>query len=107
MGSGVEWWTSSRLKIPMENATNYLLRNGKAGRLSYVSYRRQELPLASRSIESSIRRVINFRIKSNAMIWRKTNASSLKQVRRLAMTERWDDRLEQLGRYRRSYRRTN
>ena len=45
----------------------YLRRHGEAGRLSYVSFRRQGLPLGSGAIESSIRRVINLRLKSNAM----------------------------------------
>jgi len=36
----------------------YLRRHGEAGRLSFVSFRRQGLPCGSGAIESSIRRVI-------------------------------------------------
>ncbi len=85
---------------------NYLRRHGEAGRLSYVSFRRQGLPLGSGSIESSIRRVINLRIKSNAMFWREENAESMMQVRALVLTDRWDERQAELIKYRRSECRT-
>jgi len=91
----------------LQTELNYLRRHGEAGRLSYVSLRRQGLPIGSGSIESSIRRVINLRIKSNAMFWRETNAESLMQIRGLVLTERWEERLEELGRYRRSDHRTS
>lgn len=38
----------------LQTELNYLRRHGEAGRLSYVSFRRQGLPLGSGSIESSI-----------------------------------------------------
>ena len=91
----------------LQTELNYLRRHGEAGRLSYVSFRRQGLPIGSGSIESSIRRVINLRVKSNAMFWREASAESLMQIRALVLTERWEERLEELGQYRRSDRRTD
>jgi hypothetical protein len=80
---------------------NYLRRHGEAGRLSYVSFRRQGLPLGSGAIESSIRRVINLRLKSNAIFWRQENAEIMLQVRAQVMTDRWDERMVELANFRR------
>lgn len=79
----------------------YLRRHGEAGRMSYVSYRRQGLPLGSGAIESSIRRVINLRLKSNAMFWYEEHAESMLQVRAQVLTNRWDERMAQLAAHRR------
>ena len=79
----------------------YLRRHGEAGRLSYVSFRRQGLPLGSGAIESSIRRVINLRLKSNAMFWRQENAEIMLQVRAQVITDRWDERMLELADFRR------
>ncbi|TVP94371.1 MAG: hypothetical protein EA381_20335 [Planctomycetaceae bacterium] len=64
--------------------------------MSYVSFRRQGLSIGSGSIESSLRRAINLRVKSDAMFWREANAESLMQVRTPALTERREERLEEL-----------
>lgn len=85
----------------LETELAYLRRHGEAGRLSYVSFRRQGLPLGSRAIESSIRRVINLRLKSNAMFWREENAEIMLQVRSQVMTDRWDKRMVELAAFRR------
>ena len=79
----------------------YLRRHGEAGRLSYVSFRRHGLPLGSGAIESSIRRVINLRLKSNAIFWRQENAEIMLQVRAQVITNRWDERMVQLAAFRR------
>jgi hypothetical protein len=85
----------------LQTELNYLRRHGEAGRLSYVSFRRQGLPLGSGAIESSIRRVINLRLKSNAMFWRQENAEIMLQVRAQVMTDRWDERMVELANFRR------
>jgi hypothetical protein len=74
----------------------YLRKHGEAGRLSYVRYRRLGLPLGSGAIESSIRRVLNLRLKSNGMFWREPQAEIMLQVRAQVLTNRWDERLRQL-----------
>ena len=80
----------------------YLRRHGEAGRLSYVSFRRQGLPCGSGAIESSIRRVINLRLKSNAMFWKSENAELMLQVRSQVVTDRWDAQMVDLANFRRT-----
>lgn len=71
----------------------YLRSHGEAGRLSYRSFRRLGIPLGSGAIESSVRRVINMRIKSNAMFWISEHAESMLQLRSQLISDRWDERL--------------
>lgn len=72
----------------------YLQNHGEAGRLSYPHFRGLGIPLGSGAIESSIRRVINLRIKSNGMFWREPHAEQMLQVRAQVLTGRWDSRLK-------------
>lgn len=71
----------------------YLQKHGAAGRLSYPYFRGLGIPIGSGAIESSIRRVINLRIKSNAMFWRESHAEQMLQVRAQVLSDRWDERL--------------
>jgi hypothetical protein len=87
----------------LETEINYLRRHGEAGRLSYVSFRRQGLPCGSGAIESSIRRVINLRLKSNAMFWKSENAESMLQVRCQVVPDHWDSAMVELADFRRSH----
>jgi hypothetical protein len=86
----------------LETEISYLRRHGEAGRLSYVSYRRQGIPCGSGAIESSIRRVINLRLKSNAMFWKSENAELMLQVRCQVVTDQWDGAMANLAEYRRT-----
>jgi len=87
----------------LETEINYLRRHGEAGRLSYPSFRRQGLPCGSGAIESSIRRVINLRLKSNAMFWKSNNAESMLQVRCQVVPDRWDAAMVELAEFRRTH----
>jgi len=80
----------------------YLQRHGEAGRLSYPQFRKQGLPLGSGAIESGIRRVINLRLKSNAIFRRQPNAESMLQVRAQVISNRWDQRVQEMRDLRRS-----
>jgi hypothetical protein len=71
----------------------YLVNHGSAGRLAYASFRQRGLPLGSGAIESTIRRVINLRLKSNAMFWLEENAEAMFVLRGLLLSERWDETL--------------
>ena len=71
----------------------YLAKHGEAGRLSYRRFRQLGIPLGSGAIESSIRRVINQRLKGNSISWREKNAEAMLQVRSQVVSKRWDDRL--------------
>ena len=79
----------------VQTEINYIRKHGEAGRLSYPHYRGLGIPLGSGSVESSIRRVINLRLKSNSMYWRQANAESMMQLRALVITSRWDERLRE------------
>jgi hypothetical protein len=74
----------------------YLQKHGEAGRLKYPTFRGQGLPLGSGAIESSIRRVINLRLKGNSIYWYEPAAESMLQIRALVLTDRWDERMKQL-----------
>jgi hypothetical protein len=76
----------------------YLRKHGEAGRLEYPTFRRLGVPLGSGAIESNIRRVVNLRLKGNSIYWREENAEAMLQIRAQVLTDRWDDRLNQLHR---------
>jgi len=65
--------------------------------LRYATFRRRGIPCGSGAIESTIRRVINQRLKSNAMYWLEENAEGMFAVRALLLCDRWE---ETLGRVR-------
>lgn len=74
----------------------YLRKHGDAGRLKYPHFRSLGVPIGSGAIESSIRRVINLRLKGNGIFWREENAEAMLQVRAQVITDRWDERLKQM-----------
>ena len=84
----------NNVKLPTEIA--YLRKHGEAGRLSYVQFRKVGLPIGSGGIESSIRRVINLRLKSNGMFWGDPQAETMLQVRAQVISNRWDQRLQEM-----------
>jgi hypothetical protein len=55
----------------------YLTKHGEAGRLKYPAFRGKGLPLGSGAIESSIRRVINLRLKGNGIFWCEEHAEEM------------------------------
>jgi len=71
----------------------YLEKHGLAGRLDYANFRERGLPLGSGAIESTIRRVINLRLKSNAMYWLEENAEAMFVLRGILLCDRWDETL--------------
>ena len=85
----------------LQTEINYLRKHGQAGRLSYPTFRGQGLPLGSGAIESSIRRVINLRLKSNATFWLAENAESILQLRSLVISDRWDNRMRSMRAFKR------
>lgn len=88
--------------VELETEISYLRRHGEAGRLSYVRYRQLGLPCGSGAIESGIRRVINLRLKSNAMFWKSEHAESMLQVRSQVVPDQWDSAMSELSEYRRT-----
>jgi hypothetical protein len=90
--SGLAELNPENEKIRTEIA--YLTRHGEAGRLKYPTFRSKGLPLGSGAIESSIRRVINLRLKGNGIFWCEEHAEEMLQVRAQVITNRWDERLQ-------------
>lgn len=85
----------------------YLRKHGEAGRMSYPHFRRLGIPLGSGAIESSIRRVINLRLKSNSMFWREPHAETMLQVRAQVISNRWDERLTEMRQHHGTHARTD
>jgi hypothetical protein len=80
----------------LQTELNYLQKHADAGRLAYPTFRGLGLPLGSGAIESSIRRVINLRLKGNGIFWREANAESMLQLRALVVSDRWNDRMTEM-----------
>ena len=72
----------------------YLEKHGSAGRLSYRHFRTIGIPLGSGAIESTIRRVINQRLKGNGLSWYRENAEAMLQLRAQVVSKRWNDQLQ-------------
>lgn len=77
----------------------YLRKHGEAGRLAYPHFRSQGLPIGSGAIESSIRRVINLRLKGNGIFWLEENAEAMLQIRAQVISDRWDERTRTMRRH--------
>lgn len=72
----------------------YLTKHTDAGRLRYSCFRCRGVPLGSGAIESTIRRVINLRLKGNGIYWTEENAEAVFQLRAAVVSGRWDEILE-------------
>ena len=71
-----------------------LIRHSEAGRLRYDCFRRRGVPLGSGAIESTIRRVLNLRLKGTSLFWEEGNAEAVLQLRAAVLSGRWEERLE-------------
>ena len=71
----------------------YLNSHGQEGHLNYVTFRRRGIPCGSGAIESAVRRVINQRLKSNAIYWRQENGEATFAVRANVLSDRWEKML--------------
>jgi hypothetical protein len=69
----------------------YLTKHSDAGRLRYNCFRCRGVPLGSGAIESTIRRVINLRLKGNGIYWTEDNAEAVFQLRAAVVSGRWDE----------------
>ncbi len=67
----------------------YLLRNASAGRLNYGQARDQQLPNGSGIIESTVRRVLNLRMKGASIFWTKDNAEDMILLRAYYKSGHW------------------
>jgi hypothetical protein len=67
---------------------DYFVRNER--RLAYSDAKAMNLPLGSGSIESSIRRVVNLRLKGPGIFWYKNNADKMLMLRSYYKAGRWN-----------------
>jgi hypothetical protein len=68
---------------------NYLLRNASAGRLNYGLAHDHHLPNGSGIIESTVRRVLNLRMKGASIFWTKDNAEDMILLRAYYKSGHW------------------
>lgn len=68
---------------------SYLLRNAKAGRLNYGSVKALQLPIGSGTIESTVRRVVNLRLKGASLFWLESHAEDMLLLRAYYKAKHW------------------
>jgi hypothetical protein len=76
---------------PVWRQIRYRAKHAEARRLRYDVFRSWRLPMGSGAIESTIRRVINLRLKGNSMYWTEENAEAVFQLRAAVVSGRWDE----------------
>jgi hypothetical protein len=85
----------------------YLTKHSDAGRLRYDCFRCRCVPMGSGAIESTIRRVINLRLKGNGIYWTEDNAEAVFQLRAAVVSGRWEEMLKHTREAMARDRRTN
>lgn len=78
---------SKRDPKELEKQLDYCSRNRE--RLRYATFRAQGLPIGSGAVESSVRRVINLRLKGASVYWTEEHAEGILHLRAHAKSGRW------------------
>ena len=73
----------------IRGAMDYFVNH--AERMRYQTFRKAGLPTGSGAVESSIRRVVNQRLKGNSIFWLEDHAEALLHLRAQLKTGRWGD----------------
>ena len=89
-----EWAADQPEDSPVWREIRYLRKHSDAGRLRYNCFRYRGVPLGSGAIESTIRRVINLRLKGNSIYWTEDNAEAVFQLRAAVVSGRWEEIVE-------------
>jgi hypothetical protein len=79
---------------PVWREIRYLRKHTEAGRLRYDCFRYRGVPVGSGAIESTIRRVINLRLKGSSIYWTEDNAEAVFQLRAAVLSGRWEEIVE-------------
>jgi hypothetical protein len=79
---------------PVWREIRYLTKHAEARRLRYDVFRSWRVPMGSGAIGSTIRRVINLRLKGNSIYWTEENAEAVFQLRAAVVSGRWDEIFE-------------
>lgn len=81
--------TTGRVSKELRREQNYFLRNGQAGRLNYATVAAKQFPIGSGCMESSVRRVINLRLKGAGIFWHVESANAMLLLRSYYKAGRW------------------
>lgn len=84
--------SSENQKKDIQQETDYFERHRL--HMDYRSLRENGRPMGSGAIESTIRRVINQRLKGNGIMWKAENAEALMAERAAVVSGRWEETLE-------------
>ncbi len=75
---------------------NYFITHGLTHRrMDYARSRTHQTPIGSGAIESAVRRVINLRVKSNAVYWLRDNAETIIRLRAWLKSGRGEELFQQ------------
>ncbi len=80
---------NSRKKSVLRTKGNYLLKHSRTGHMNYGEARRRKFPIGSGVIESTIRRVVNLRLKGASVYWKESTAQDMLLLRCLYKANRW------------------
>ena len=80
---------NSRKKSVLRTAGNYLLKHSRQGHMDYCAARKRKLPIGSGVIESTVRRVVNLRLKGASVYWKEPMAEAMLLLRCLYKANRW------------------
>jgi hypothetical protein len=86
--------SSTKRKKALKKFKNYFLENYE--RMQYASFRHLNLPTGSGCVESAIRRVINLRLKSPGIFWKRNTAEVMLFLRSTLLCGRWNIMLKNL-----------
>ena len=84
----------AKRKRALKKFKNYFLNNSH--RMQYAAFRNLNLPIGSGCVESAIRRVINLRLKSPGIFWKRETAEVMLFLRSTLLCGRWHIMLKNL-----------
>jgi hypothetical protein len=81
----------SSKKSVLRTKGNYLLKHSRSGHMNDAEIRQMKLPIGSGVIESTVRRVVNLRLKGASVYWKKSTAEDMLLLRCLYKASRWQN----------------
>ena len=84
----------AKRKRALNKFANYFLRNQR--RMQYAAFKLLNIPTGSGCVESAIRRVINLRLKSPGIFWKRKTAEVMLFLRSTLLCGRWQIMLKNL-----------
>ena len=82
---------NSRKKSVLRTAGNYLMKHSERGHKNYGAARERKLPIGSGVIESTVRRIVNLRLKGASVYWKEPMAEAMLLLRCLYKANRWQN----------------